>query len=81
MSRLADGWVDEAYIGALSFTLSVFALPCFRLRLLGIGLFTSASHLPITRSAWEVGNAPIHWTESDNGYTTRQPAARECQNC
>ena len=39
-------------------------MPCFGLRLLGIGLFISASYLLITQNAWETGNGPIHWTRS-----------------
>ena len=40
MSRLADSWFDEACTGSLSFPRPVFTLPCFCLRLLGIGLLS-----------------------------------------
>ena len=53
MSRLAEGCLDETYIDSLSFTLSVFAWPCFGLRLPSMGLFISASYLLIAQNAWE----------------------------
>ena len=40
ISRLADSWFDEACTGSRSFSRPVFTLPCFCLRLLGIGLLS-----------------------------------------